>query len=180
MDWLTDVAEKLKRKNAVLFSKDNPLIKELDSLVSKQSRRVLVLWALELSEESVVLLEEKYPDDSRPRRALEAAEQWAAGDIKMPTAKREILNCHAMAKELANPEDIALCHAIGQGCSVVHTAGHALGYPIYELTALVRRYGVDDCRSHIEKRFSDYKTKLSYHELHVGEFSGTWAKFLSE
>ena len=45
---------------------------------------------------------------------LEAARAWAAGDIKMPLARRKILDCHAVAKELANPEAIALCHAVGQ------------------------------------------------------------------
>ena len=50
----------------------------------------------------------------------------------MPQAKAAILACHALAREWDSPEDIALCHAVGQGCSVVHTAGHAMGYPIYE------------------------------------------------
>ena len=31
---------------------------------------------------------------------------------------------------LENPPDIARRHAVGQACSVVHTAGHALGYPL--------------------------------------------------
>ena len=39
----------------------------------------------------------------------------------MPVAKKAILECHAMAKELTDIADIALCHAIGQACSVVHT-----------------------------------------------------------
>lgn len=178
MDWLIDVAGKLKRKNAVLFSKENELIKELGLLVAGQNRRVLILWALDLAEESVSLLEQKYPEDSRPRNALEATRLWASGSIKMPLAKREILNCHAMAKELNSPEDIALCHAIGQACSVVHTSGHASGYPIYELTAIVRRHGIDNCKEHIDKRFCEYKEKLLYWQTKEKDYPGTWAKFL--
>ena len=68
---------------------------------------------------------------------------WAAGELKMRPAQRSILRCHALAKELPSPADIAACHAVAQACSVVHTPGHALGYPIYDLTSLVRRLGVD-------------------------------------
>ena len=112
----------------------------------------MVLWALNLAEESVCVLEEKYPNEHRPRTALELTRFWAAGEIKMTQAKRAILDCHAMAKEITIPEDIALCHAIGQACGVVHTVGHALGYPIYELTAIARRYGIENCRVAVETR----------------------------
>lgn len=63
----------------------------------------------------------------------------------MPIAQRKILDCHGFAKEIDNKEDIATVHAVGQACSVVHTAGHAMGYPIYDLTSFVHRYGIDDC-----------------------------------
>ena len=78
-----------------------------------------------------------------PRNTLIAAKAWAAGEIKMPVAKRAILNCHALAKKMTSPTDSARCHAIAQGFSVVHTTGHALGLPIYELTAIVRELGVE-------------------------------------
>ena len=54
----------------------------------------------------------------------------------MPVAKRAILDVHAMAKLMDDPVDAALCHAVGQGCSCVHTPKHALGLPVYELTAV--------------------------------------------
>ena len=61
----------------------------------------------------------------------------------MRYAQRKILDCHAFAKEAGCKEDVALCHAVGQACSVVHTAGHAIGYPAYDLTAIIHRYGID-------------------------------------
>lgn len=75
----------------------------------------------------------------------------------MREAQRAILRCHAMAREAASAEDAALCHAVGQACSVVHTPRHAMGYPIYELTALVRRYGLDGCREAVERRVEGYR-----------------------
>ena len=150
--WLAEVKTKVRRKNQILFFKECLLLRDLRKLIEQTNRRALILWALELAEETALQLAEKYPEDFRPREAIAAARAWAAGEIKMPIAKRVILNCHAMAKELTDPADIARCHAVGQACSVVHTVGHALGYPMYELSAIVLELGLDDCREAVEQR----------------------------
>lgn len=86
MDWLEEVQEKQKRKNQMLFSRDTPLFRGLNLLIEGQSRRVLVLWALDLAEETVEELETRYPLESRPRQALEASRLWAEGKLKMSLA----------------------------------------------------------------------------------------------
>ena len=176
--WLAEVKAKAKRKNQMLFSKDSLLLDELCQLIEQANRRVLVLWALELAEETVLQLTEKYPEDHHPREAIAAARAWAAGEIKMPIAKRAILDCHAMAKELTNPADIARCHAVGQACSVVHTTGHALGYPMYEVTAIVLELGLDDCRDAVEYRVRYYEQRLHYWAEQEKSCSQNWASFL--
>ena len=176
--WFAEVKAKAKRKNQILFSKDSLLLTDLYQLITQVNRRALILWALELAEESARVLAEKYPEDHRPREAIAASRAWAASEIKMPIAKRAILNCHAMAKELTEPADIARCHAVGQACSVVHTAGHALGYPMYELTAIVLELGLDDCRDAVEHRVRYYEQRLHYWAEHEKSCSQNWASFL--
>ena len=176
--WFTEVKAKAKRKNQILFAKDNLFLTDLCQLIAQANRRALILWALELAEETTRELAEKYPENHRPREAIAASRAWAAGEIKMPIAKRAILNCHAMAKELADPADIARCHAVGQACSVVHTAGHALGYPMYELTAIVLELGLDDCRDAVEHRVRYYEQRLHYWAEHEKSCSQNWASFL--
>ena len=176
--WLAEVKAKAKRKNQMLFSKDSLLLDELCQLIEHANRRVLVLWALELAEETAQKLEEKYPEDLRPREAVKAATSWTKDQIKMPIAKQAILNCHAMAKELDNPADIAQCHAVGQACSVVHTAGHALGYPMYDLTAIVLELGLDNCRDAVEHRVRYYEQRLYYWAEHEKSCCQNWASFL--
>ena len=178
MNWLDEVQIKLKRKNQVLFAKDAEFLQDLAMLLREQNHRIVVFWALDLAAESVEKLEEKYPDETRPREALEAARAWAAGNIKMRLAQRKILDCHTFAKEISSKEDIALCHAIGQACAVVHTAGHAVGYPMYELSAIVYRLGIENCREAIERRKQEYIEKLFYWNEHVGDYEGEWADFM--
>ena len=178
--WFTEVKAKAGRKNQILFSKDSLLLTDLCQLIAHTNRRALILWALELAEESARELAEKYPEDHRPLEAIAASRAWASGEIKMPIAKQAILNCHAMAKELADPADIARCHAVGQTCSVVHTAGHAPGYPMYELTAIVLEHGLDDCRDFIEQRVMYYEQWLRYWMEYEKTCQQKWAGFLKK
>lgn len=178
--WLAEVQAKAKRRNQILFAAESPLLADLHRLIAGANRRTLIHWALELAEETVLVLEVRYPDDHRPRKAVEAARAWAAGEIKMPLARRAILACHAMAKELVEPADIARCHAVGQACSTVHTEGHALGYPIYELTALARELGVEDCREVVEARVRAYEQRLELWMDREKTNQQDWAVFLQK
>lgn len=178
MDWTEETAGRIKRRNQILFSKTSSCLSELNLLLPQQNHRALVLWALSLAEETVALLERRYPEDGRPRMALEAARLWAAGETKMRQAQRRILDCHAVAREISSREDIALCHAVGQACAVVHTEGHALGYPIYELTAIVLREGLENAGEPVEDRCRVYVERLLWAEGEERRFPGPWAAFL--
>lgn len=162
MNRIDEVRLKQKRGNRILFSKQSECLQELLLLFQNQSRRVLALWAFDFAAESVARLQERYPSERRPQEALEAARLWAAGKIKMRTAQRKILDCHAFAKEIDDKEAIAICHAVGQACSVVHTAGHAIGYPIYDLTAIVYRLGIENCEQAVERRIREYRDRLFF------------------
>ena len=100
MDWMEEVRENLKKRRQILFSKDAVCLQPLAAQLAQQPHTVLVLWALAWAEETVDTLEARYPQERRPREALEAARAWAAGALKMRPAQRAILNCHALAKEL--------------------------------------------------------------------------------
>ena len=178
MNWQDEVKTKLHRKNQILFSKDSECLQDLRILLQSQDHRTIILWAFELAAESIDVLAQKYPDEKRPQEALNAAEDWAAGRIKMHTAQRKILDCHALAKELDCKADIAACHAVGQACSVVHAAGHALGYPIYDLTSIVYRTGIENCTKAVEARSRVYIDKLLYWNAHLSDWQDGWADFL--
>ena len=66
----------------------------------------------------------------------------------------------------------------GQACAVVHTAGHAIGYPAYDLTSLVYKLGIENCLEQIEYRKQSYIDKLFFWERHISDYLGPWADFL--
>ncbi len=178
MDWMDEVSLRLKRKNQVLFSRDSAYLQDLTQLFRNLDHRALALWAFDFAAGSIARLEAKYSGETRPSEALTAAQDWAAGAVKMQYAQRKILDCHAFAKELTCREDIATCHAIGQACSVVHTAGHAIGYPIYDLTATVHRYGIEHCAAAVEQRKQEYIDRLFYWNGHWDDDIRPWAVFM--
>ncbi|MDL2220487.1 hypothetical protein LJC55_02345 [Eubacteriales bacterium OttesenSCG-928-N14] len=178
MQWMEEVQKRLDRKNQILFSQENPLFEELSLLIQQSTHRAAVLWAFEFTEQIVQTLQSRYPQDGRPANTLALSRDWAAGRIKMPVAKQAILQVHVMAKELSSPADAARCHAIGQACGVVHTKGHALGLPIYELTAIVREQGMEHCQDAVQARNQQYVQRMRYWQQNYQEYSGSWAAFL--
>lgn len=180
MDWMDEVKRRIDNRNQILFAKDSAYLQDLIALFQNQDHRTMILWAQDLAAESVARLLEKYPEEKRPSEALKASKDWAAGKIKMRQAQRKILDCHAFAKEIVSKADIATCHAIGQACAVVHTAGHAIGYPIYDLTSLVYELGIHNCVQAIEHRKQTYREKLFYWKVHLAEHAEAWAHFLNK
>jgi hypothetical protein len=180
LDWLSDVKSRLKRGNKVLFAKDSSLFDKLNDIIARENHKVMALWALEFAETAVNTLKARCPDETRPQIALDTSRAWSAGEVKMREARRAILNCHTFAKEIASPEDIALCHAAGQACGVVHANGHAIGFPVYELTAMVHRLGIDSCKEIIESRIADYIERIAYWREHYTDYQGKWADFMEE
>lgn len=178
MNWIDEVRERIKRKNQTLFAKDSEFLQDLIDLIQAQNHRTMVLWAFEFADETVHKLSTRYPDEKRFEEAVTATKDWAAGKVKMPFAKQAILQVHAVAKEINSPEDIALCHAIGQACGVVHANGHAIGFPIYDLTAIIRRYGIDKCREVVEKRKEQYIERIHYWRANYLTCPYKWADFM--
>lgn len=115
-----------------------PYIQALVKLIETQSKPTLVNWAVDYAERVLLPLWSKdYPDDPRPQNALNAAREWLAGAIKLPQAKKVILECHGAARESeGSPAAQAAARAIGQGASTIHSARHCIGLPLYGAIAV--------------------------------------------
>lgn len=176
----SDVEHKLKKKNKILFSRDSKCLQELKILIEQQKHRTLVMWALDCAKAPLAEFEEKYPHELRPRLALELCEAWSRGKIKMPAAKRAILDAHAVTKEIDDRVYGALCHAIGHAGATVHVETHALGLPFYELTSLVIKFGKDKYQKHIHEKINYYCQRLAYWQENIDKVDFEWAGFLMD
>ena len=56
--------------------------------------------------------------------------------------------------------------------------GHAIGYPMYDLSAIVYRLGTASCAEAVEQRKREYINKLFYWNEHTGDHEGEWADFM--
>jgi hypothetical protein len=136
----------MPKPRKMLSDCDAPYIVSLMRLIETQSKATIADWCVSYAEAHLQPVWEKaFPDDGRPRAALQAARDWLEGKIKLPVAKKFILDAHAAAREAeTNPAAQAAARAIGQAASSVHSATHSLGLPLYGSLAIAYgRLGVE-------------------------------------
>lgn len=167
---------RLGRGNRVLFRRDDACLGALGLELSLSDRRTVALWGVWNAERIARGLSSRYPGDPRPSEAVRLSRMWMSGDAKMREARAAILAVHAMAADVSSGEDAALCRAVGQGCSCVHTPKHGLGLPIYELTALVLRDGAT-CGPGVERAVASYRESLERCRQESARID-RWAGFL--
>lgn len=119
------------------------LTTEVDALrriIGQTDHQTLAVWANDCAERVLPYYEEAYPDDPRPRRALETLQAWIdTGEFHMAVIRKASLDAHAAAREVGedNPARSA-ARAAGQAVATAHARGHAPGAAIYALQAIYR------------------------------------------
>ena len=112
--------------------------KSIEELANRTDHRTLAIWAADCAERVLPYFEERYPDDNRPRKAIEALRTWVqTGVFRMADIRRDALAAHAAAREVEeyNPARSA-ARAAGQALATAHVPRHALAAAIYAATAV--------------------------------------------
>lgn len=139
----------MKKTTFSVTHKDESMVE----LVRKTDQKTLAVWAIDCVERVLPHFEEKYPEDHRPRNALETLQTWIdAGVFKMDTMRRASLASHATAREVG--EDTAArsaARAAGQAVATAHVPLHALGAANYALQAIYRATSPSDADAAIAK-----------------------------
>lgn len=113
---------------------------EFEELVNKTDHKTLAVWAIDCAERVLPYFEEKYPQDQRPRNALETLQTWLeTGVFRMAVIRQASLASHAAAREVGedNPARSA-ARAAGQAVATAHVPIHSIGAAIYALQAIHR------------------------------------------
>jgi hypothetical protein len=123
----------MKKYRKMLSNWQAAPIEGLMRLIETQSKETLANWAVDYAEANFLpIYVKQYPLDDRPKLALEYARKWLKKEVKLPEAKKYILDCHQVANEAAeNPAAQAAARAIGQSASSIHSAMHSLGLALY-------------------------------------------------
>ena len=116
-----------------------PYLQSLMRLIETQSKTTLANWCIDYTEDNILPIYEKsYPNDYRCRKALVAARQWLAGEVKLPYVKDIILNeCHKAARETDDkPAAQAAARTCGQVAATIHAPTHCIGLALYGALAI--------------------------------------------
>ena len=136
-------------------------------LVSKTDHKTLAVWAVDCVERVMPHFEEKYPEDQRPRNAIETLRAWLnTGEFRMVVIRKASLASHAAARDVR--EDSAArsaARAAGQAVATAHVPTHSMGAANYALQAVHRASISSDAEAAVVKeRHWQY-----HHLLELGE-----------
>lgn len=128
---------------------------ELMKLIETQSKETIAKWCLDYAEKEILPIYNKYyPNDNRPKMALDASRDWFKGLKKLPEVKDIILNvCHQAAREAEdNPAAQAAARTLGQATACFHTPTHSLGLAFYGGAAIAyEQLGLEATNDEYEK-----------------------------
>lgn len=157
----------------------HPGMQPLHEAISLQDHRTLVLWALETGKEILEIFTQVFPEDNRPAMALDAAEAWSQGEIKMPLAKKAARETHQAAKDAKTQSDaaVAAAHAMGQIVGVVHVATHSPAYASYAVQAKVLLHSKEDQEEALAEAVDHLSERLTYWAS-AHKDNRPWANFL--
>lgn len=133
-------------------------------LVRKTDHQTLAVWAIDCVERILPYFEDKYPEDPRPRQAIEALQAWInTGVFKMAVIRKASLDSHAAARDVG--EDNAArsaARAAGQAVAAAHVLAHSLAAANYALQAIHRATNTSEAAVAIaEERDWQYRHLLA-------------------
>ncbi len=156
--------EKIKPKFSLIqYRKDKRIV----NLENKTDKKTLAIWAIDCALRVLPYFEKKYPNDDRPRKAVETLQTWIdTGLFKMTDIRKASLDAHAAAREVC--EDNAArsaARAAGQAVAAAHVKAHSIGAAIYALQAIHRATKSSNANSAVVKeREWQYKRLLKLRE----------------
>jgi hypothetical protein len=105
-------------------------------LLDEAHHRLLASWAADCAEHVLSLFTAKYPEDDRPRRAIETARAWSRGEASVDEAREAAFAAHAAARSASDPAAREVARAAGHAVATAHMADHELGAAAYAIKAM--------------------------------------------
>lgn len=112
----------------------------IEELVKNTDSKTLAVWAIDCAERVLPYFENEYPDDPRPRKAIETLKMWSnTGEVRLAVIRKASLDAHAAAREVGKDSAArSAARAAGQAVATAHVPTHSIGSAIYALQAIHR------------------------------------------
>lgn len=105
-------------------------------LLELTEHRLLANWAADCAEHVLSFFTSRYPQDDRPRNAIETARAWSRGEITVQGAREAAFAAHTAAREASDPAARMAARAAGHAVATAHMADHELGAAAYAIKAV--------------------------------------------
>ncbi len=105
-------------------------------LLDLTRHHLLASWAADCAEHVLPLFTAKYPEDDRPRRAIETARAWSRGEASVGAAREAAIAAHAAARSATDAAAREVARAAGHAVATAHMADHELGAAAYAIKAV--------------------------------------------
>ena len=159
---------------------------ELDETIAElaygSDHRTLGIWAVDCAERVLHFFEDAYPEDDRPRKAIEALRKWIkTGVFKMNDVRRSSLSAHASARAILAIKDSAdsrfaaarsAARSAGQAIATAHVPSHSIVAAIYAASAI--RDATDQMDAVNKERKWQYKRLLSLRKKNPTTTQNLW------
>ena len=105
-------------------------------LLDVARHRLLASWAADCAEHVLPLFTAKYPEDNRPRRAIETARAWSRGEATVGEAREAAFAAHAAVRSVSDAAAREVARAAGHAVATAHMADHELGAAAFAIKAV--------------------------------------------
>ncbi|MFI5240112.1 MAG: putative immunity protein [Candidatus Saccharimonadia bacterium] len=108
--------------------------------IKEVGHKTLAIWAIDCTERVMPYFEDKFPNDHRPRQAIETLQAWIdTGVFKMSLIRKASLAAHTAAREVGKDSPArSSARSAGQAVATAHVPTHSVGAAIYALQAIHR------------------------------------------
>ena len=139
----------MEQKKFSITHKDESMIE----LLRKTDHKTLAIWAIDCAERVLPYFEKKYPEDHRPRQAIETLQAWInTGVFKMTVIRKASLDSHAAAREVGEDSPArSAARAAGQAVATAHVPRHSYGPAVYAQQAIYRDTHSSDADAAVAK-----------------------------
>ena len=138
---------------------------DLDDIIAELVRttdhKTLGTWAADCAKRVLPYFENKYPEDPRPRKAIEALRTWVkTGEFHMAEVRGASLTAHAAARDVAEDDAArSVARAAGQAMATAHVPTHSIAVAIYAATAVRDATGsMDEVKKEREWQYQHLRT----------------------